>query len=77
MSLNEIEEGSECRLISLNEKGLGPHFANDLLDYGLLPGVNILLVKKFRDMDKIILRVGEGEIAIRNSDAKFIEVKIA
>jgi Fe2+ transport system protein FeoA len=71
VDLHELEIG---KIISLDSKALGVDFTRDLLDYGFIPGAKIQLKKKQASSDKIILTVGQTDIAIRSKDAAFIEV---
>ncbi|MDX1959005.1 MAG: FeoA family protein [Leptospiraceae bacterium] len=76
MNLAEVNEGETCLLSRIDSKFLTPEFINDLMDIGLLPGSSIKIIKRFARMNKILIQVGEGEIGIRLTDAKYIEVKI-
>ncbi len=71
VELNELDVG---KIISLNSQFLGVDFTRDLLDYGFIPGAEVQVKKKQIGSDKIILTIGETDIAIRSKDAAFIEV---
>ncbi|MCX7998337.1 MAG: ferrous iron transport protein A [Leptospiraceae bacterium] len=74
-SLFETPVGRSFLIQSLDEK-LGKEFRKDLLDYGLLPGSQITLSKKFPRSEKIIVQLARTKIALHTEDAKKIYGKI-
>ncbi len=72
MTLNELKTGSHGRIITVGGDGaLRQHF----LDMGLLPGVEVTLVKLAPMGDPVELRVRDYELTLRIDDAKNIEIE--
>ncbi|RHX89783.1 FeoA family protein [Leptospira stimsonii] len=72
--LNELKKGQEASIVSLiQEPGKEDLFRN-ILDIGLLPGIKVLVLERYKSQKKIILRAGQVEIAIREGEAELIRI---
>ena len=65
----------EMNIIHSFSKDIGNDFANDLMDYGLLPGASVIKYPNFLFSDKVVLRIGDSIISIRKKDAEKIYIK--
>jgi len=65
----------ELSTIHSFSEDLSNDFANDLMDYGLLPGATVIKYPNFSFSDKVILRIGDSIISIRKKDAEKIYIK--
>ncbi len=74
-SLYETPVGKSFLIESLDTR-LGKEFRKDLLDYGLIPGTQVTINKKFLSSEKLILELGQTKLAIHLEDAKKIYGKI-
>lgn len=73
-SLLDSEEKESVTLHSFSPD-INSDFINDLMDYGLLPGTNVIVYPNFAYSDKLILKVGDSLISIRKQDAKKIFIQ--
>jgi Fe2+ transport system protein FeoA len=76
MKLDEMKEGTTCILSNFDTTNLSSQFIYDLMDVGLLPETKMEILKIYKYMNKILLKIGDGELGLRITDAKFIEVRI-
>ncbi|MCB1157395.1 MAG: ferrous iron transport protein A [Leptospiraceae bacterium] len=74
LNLNEMDREESASILSLQKEVLGAEQVNYLLDYGFIPGTEILVLQKIPSHDKLIVKLGRSTIAIRLSDAKYIQV---
>ncbi|EKN87487.1 FeoA domain protein [Leptospira interrogans str. 2003000735] len=74
MMLNELEKGQEAPIISLLSKPGKEELFRNILDIGLLPGTSVLVLEKYSSQNKMVIRAGEVEIAIRKVEAELIQV---
>jgi Fe2+ transport system protein FeoA len=65
----------ELNIIHSFSQDINNDFANDLMDYGLLPGATVIKYPNFSFSDKVILRIGDSIISIRKIDAEKIYIK--
>ena len=71
MRLNELAIGQSAQIVSVGGSGsLRQHF----LDMGLIPGIEVSVVKYAPMGDPIELKIHDYELTIRMDDAKQIEV---
>ena len=71
--LTNYQEGHKVYIESFDQENLTPEFINELLDFGLLPGNEIVILHK--SQKKILIGIGNAEIAISEKDAKYIHVR--
>ncbi len=72
MTLDDIKEAGSCRVINVNIKG---SLGQRLSDLGLCEGTEIFYVRSAPMIDPIHIRIGQYHIALRRSEAKFVEVE--
>ncbi len=72
--LNELEKGQEAPIIFLLSKPGKEELFRNILDIGLLPGTFVLVLEKYSSQNKMVIRAGEVEIAIRKVEAELIQV---
>lgn len=72
MTLDDIKTASTCKVISVDIEG---SLGQRLSDLGLCPGTDIHFVRSAPLFDPIHIRIGNYHIALRRSEAKFVNVE--
>lgn len=73
-TLGDLHRGQCARLIGYADN-LEPSTARRLFDLGLVPGIEVTVVRRAPMRDPIIYRVGDYEIALRVAQARGIYVE--
>lgn len=73
-SLADLERGERGRVIGYSAT-VEPSAARRLFDLGLMPGVEVTMVRRAPLRDPVIFRVGDYEIALRGAQAHSIHVE--
>lgn len=71
-TLDNLEIGKSCKVISLNNLG---NIKRRLLDIGLVPGTIVTAILKSPFNDPIAYKIKNAIIAIRKSDSREIVVE--
>ena len=72
MKLNELKPGQSARIETVGGEGaLRQHF----LDMGVIPGVEVTLIKLAPMGDPMELNIRNYELSVRKADAEMIEVE--
>jgi ferrous iron transport protein A len=71
MTLTELPIGSDARVIAVNGTST---ITRRLMEMGVIPGVNVVVVKSAPFGDPIEVRVRGYNLAMRRSEANAIEV---
>ncbi|TCP70640.1 FeoA family protein [Baia soyae] len=74
MTLSELEEGLQARIIDLS--GINPLVRRRLLDLGILEGSMIRLIHRLPLRGAFALEVNHQEFGLRYAEAKRIEVEV-
>ncbi len=72
MTINELKTGQSARILTVGGEGA---LRQHLLDMGVIPGVELTLVKFAPMGDPIEIRINHYELTLRLDDAKRIEVE--
>lgn len=76
LTLNRMQIGEKYRIASLAEDSLSAELLRDCWDQGLLPGVDVALLKSYPSQSKIVVQIGnEITIALPFFIAEQIQVK--
>ncbi|MCF0106438.1 MAG: ferrous iron transport protein B [Holdemanella sp.] len=73
MNLNELKAGQYARITHVNGKG---HHRAHFLDMGMIPGVEVELIKFAPMGDPLEIRLHGYELTLRIDDAKQIEIEV-
>lgn len=73
MRLCEVEVGSHATVVAVHGDGVVP---KRLMEMGIVPGLQVRIVKAAPFGDPIEIRVRGYSLALRNSEADAIEVAI-
>lgn len=74
-SLADLERGQCARVVGYGA-GVEPSAARRLFDLGLMPGVEVTMVRRAPLHDPVIFRVGDHEIALRRAQARSIRIEV-
>ncbi len=72
MTLDDIKESCSCKVVNVNIRG---SLGQRLSDLGLCEGTEVHFVRSAPMFDPIHIRIGQYHIALRRSEAKFVEVE--
>ncbi|MGJ4746568.1 FeoA family protein [Leptospira sp. SA-E8] len=72
--LFELEEGESGKITGIKNESGKTGLVRNLLDMGFLPGTKITVVRKFQDQDKMIVKLGLVQLAIRKLEADLLEL---
>lgn len=75
-TLADLGRGQRARVIGYSP-GVEPSAARRLFDLGLVPGIEVTMVRRAPLRDPVIFRVGDYEIALRGEQARGIHVDMA
>lgn len=75
-TLQELEPSEEGFIQSIDSTYFSPEQISTLMDYGFLPRAKVSVFYKLPSQDKLIVRLGSYDIAIRYSDAKHIRLTL-
>lgn len=71
MTLNDVKKSGSYTVLSVN---IGGSLGQRLFDLGLCPGTEVFFVRSAPLFDPIHVRIGGYHIALRRSEAQFVEV---
>lgn len=71
----DLERGQRARVVGYSSS-VEPSAARRLFDLGLMPGVDVTMVRRAPLRDPVIFRVGDYEIALRSAQARSIRVDV-
>lgn len=74
LTLDDLERGQRCRVVGYSQ-AVEPSAARRLFDLGLVPGIEVTMVRRAPLRDPVIFRVGDYEIALRRAQASGIHVE--
>ncbi|TGL61541.1 FeoA family protein [Leptospira sarikeiensis] len=72
--LFELEEGQTGKIIGIKNESGKTGLVRNLLDMGFLPGTQITVLQKFPKQDKMIVKLGLVQLAIRKLEADLLEL---
>jgi ferrous iron transport protein A len=75
MTLAELGRGERAIVVGYSD-GVEPSTARRLFDLGLVPGIEVELVRRAPLRDPVIFRVGDYEIALRAAQSRCIHVEL-
>jgi ferrous iron transport protein A len=75
LTLADLQRGQRARVIGYGHD-VEPSAARRLFDLGLVPGVDVTMVRRAPLRDPVIFRVGDYEIALRGSQSRSIHVDV-
>ena len=71
MTLNQLPMGQDARVVSINGNS---RISRRLMEMGVIPGVDVQMIKRAPFGDPIEIRVRGYSLAIRGTEADSIEV---
>ncbi len=71
MTLDDVKQSGTCTVTSVN---IGGQLGQRLFDLGLCPGTQVYYVRSAPLNDPIHIRIGHYQIALRRSEAKYVEI---
>ena len=74
LTLDDLERGQHGRVVGYGDT-VESSAARRLFDLGLVPGIEVTMVRRAPLRDPVIFRVGDYEIALRRAQAKGIHVE--
>ncbi|EQA36521.1 FeoA domain protein [Leptospira broomii serovar Hurstbridge str. 5399] len=74
-TLFELEPGDSPVLSGLRELPGKEGLVRNLLDMGFLPGTKLQILAKYPSQDKIIVKIGLVQLALRNIEAELLELE--
>ena len=74
-TLADLQRGQRARVVGYSTN-VEPSAARRLFDLGLMPGIEVTMVRRAPLRDPVIFRVGDYEIALRGTQARSIHVDV-
>ena len=74
LALADLRAGQRCRVVGYSDD-VEPNAARRLFDLGLVPGIEVTVVRRAPLRDPVIYRVGDYEIALRRQQSRCIRVE--
>ena len=74
-TLADLQRGQRARVVGYSTN-VEPSAARRLFDLGLMPGIEVTMVRRAPLRDPVIFRVGDYEIALRGAQARSIHVDV-
>ena len=74
LTLADLHRGQRCRVVGYGDQ-VEASAARRLFDLGLIPGVEVTMVRRAPLRDPVIYRVGDYEIALRRAQSRCIHVE--
>lgn len=75
MTLDRLSRGQRARVVGYGEE-VEPSAARRLFDLGLVPGIEVTVVRRAPLRDPAIFQVGDYEIALRDQQSRGIRVEV-
>lgn len=73
-TLADLGRGQRATVVGYSD-GVEPSTARRLFDLGLVPGIEVEMVRRAPLRDPVIFRVGDYEIALRAAQSRCIQVE--
>ncbi len=73
MTLDELKPGQECQILNIFLEGEEMH---RFLDLGFIPGNEVKVIRNAPLLDPFDIKIGSSQIAVRRSEAAFVEVEL-
>lgn len=74
LTLADLGRGQRGRVIGYGDE-VEPSAARRLFDLGLVPGIEVTMVRRAPLRDPVVYRVGDYEIALRRAQSRCIHVE--
>jgi ferrous iron transport protein A len=74
-TLADLQRGQRATVVGYDDE-VEPSSARRLFDLGLVPGIEVAMVRRAPLRDPVIYRVGDYEIALRTAQARSIHVDV-
>ena len=74
MTLSQLQHGQHAVVLGYNDQ-VEPGTARRLFDLGIVPGVEVTMVRRAPLRDPVIVQVGDCEIALRDAQSRHITVE--
>ena len=74
-TLADLQPGQRARVVGYGDQ-VAAHTARRLFDLGLVPGIEVTMVRRAPLRDPVIYRVGDYEIALRSAQSRCIDVDL-
>ena len=75
-TMADLERGDRAHVVGFGTD-VAPSVARRLFDLGIVPGVEVVMVRRAPLRDPIIFRVADYEIALRSAESRRIHVELA
>jgi ferrous iron transport protein A len=75
VTLADLKRGERARVVGYGHE-VEPSTTRRLFDLGLIPGIEVTVVRRAPLRDPVIFRVGDYEIALRGAQARGIHVDV-
>lgn len=75
-SLVELPAGARATIVGVAE-GVEPHIARRLVDLGLVPGTEVLVVRRAPLRDPTLYRFADTSMCLRAAQARWIDVRVS
>lgn len=73
MNLRRLAQDEQACIVRINAHG---ELGRRIRDMGLVPGISVRVVGKAPLRDPVALRIEGSTIALRNSEADFVDVEV-
>ncbi|MGI9162144.1 MAG: FeoA family protein [Mycobacterium sp.] len=73
-TMADLSRGQRATVVGYSD-AVEPSTARRLFDLGLVPGIEVEMVRRAPMRDPVIYRVGDYEIALRTAQSRFIHVE--
>jgi len=74
-TLADLQRGQRATVVGYGDE-VEPSAARRLFDLGMVPGIEVTMVRRAPLRDPVIYRVGDYEIALRGAQARSIHVDV-
>jgi ferrous iron transport protein A len=74
MTLNQLQHGQHAVVLGYSDQ-VEPGTARRLFDLGIVPGIEVTMVRRAPLRDPVIYRIGDYEIALRSAQSRCIHVE--
>jgi ferrous iron transport protein A len=75
VTLADLQRGQHATVVGYDDQ-VEPSAARRLFDLGLVPGIEVTMVRRAPLRDPVIYRVGDYEIALRSAQSRSIHVDV-
>lgn len=74
LTLNQLRHGQHAVVLGYSDQ-VEPGTARRLFDLGIVPGIEVIMVRRAPLRDPVIFQVGDYEIALRDAQSRHITVE--